>query len=80
MKQPDWYKHSWSLDMKNQSWTEDSENQVDFIVKTLELTGGERILDLACGYGRHALSLARRSREKNLDFSAEKGYPNIINH
>ena len=42
------------------SWTEDTENQVDFIIKTLELTGKERILDLACGFGRHSLSLARR--------------------
>lgn len=55
-----WYKKGWSLEIKNQSWVEDTENQVDFIIKTLELTGKERILDLACGYGRHALSLARR--------------------
>lgn len=55
-----WYKSIWSLDIKEQSWVEDTENQVDFIVSTLELTGKERILDLACGFGRHALSLARR--------------------
>lgn len=47
----DWYKHGWTLDIKNQSWVEDTENQVDFIIKTLRLTGKERILDLACGYG-----------------------------
>lgn len=50
----------WSLDIKNQSWVEDTENQVDFIIKTLELTGKERILDLACGFGRHSISFARR--------------------
>ncbi|SEW13731.1 Methyltransferase domain-containing protein [[Clostridium] fimetarium] len=55
-----WYKSIWGLDIKEQSWVQDTENQVDFIVKTLELTGNERILDLACGFGRHALSLARR--------------------
>lgn len=55
-----WYKSIWSLDIKEQSWVEDTENQVDFIVSTLKLTGKERILDLACGFGRHALSLARR--------------------
>ena len=60
MKQADWYKHCWSLDIKNQSWTEDTENQVDFIIKAMGLSGGERILDLACGYGRHSLALARR--------------------
>ena len=57
---PDWYKYGWSLDIKNQSWVEDTENQVSFLVKTLALTGRERILDLACGYGRHALSFAEK--------------------
>lgn len=56
----DWYKHGWTLDVKNQSWVEDTENQIDFIIKTLNLTGKERILDLACGYGRHSLSFARK--------------------
>ena len=62
MKQnsPDWYKRIWSLEIKNMSWVEDTERQVDFIIKTLKLTGNERILDLACGYGRHSLSFARR--------------------
>jgi len=60
MGQPDWYRYGWSLDMKNQSWTEDTMNQVDFILNLLELSGNERILDLACGYGRHSLELARR--------------------
>lgn len=56
----DWYKYGWSLDIKNQSWTEDTENQVIFIIKTLNLRGDEKILDLACGYGRHSISFARR--------------------
>jgi len=34
--------------------------EVDFVVEALELQGGERILDLACGFGRHALELAHR--------------------
>ncbi|MCL1824178.1 MAG: class I SAM-dependent methyltransferase [Oscillospiraceae bacterium] len=59
-KNPDWYKNNWSLDIKNMSWTEDTENQVDFIIKTLNLNGTEKILDLACGTGRHALLMARR--------------------
>lgn len=57
---PDWYKSIWTLDIKNMSWVEDTENQVDFIIKALGLNGTERILDLACGYGRHAISFARR--------------------
>ena len=55
-----WYKSIWNLDIKEQSWVQDTENQVDFIINTLGLTGKGRILDLACGFGRHALSLARR--------------------
>ncbi len=50
----------WSLHIKDQSWVEDTENQVDFVISTLGLRGDERILDMACGFGRHALSLARR--------------------
>ena len=59
-KESDWYKNIWTLDIKNQSWVEDTENQVNFIIKTLSLTGRERILDLACGFGRHALAFARK--------------------
>lgn len=50
----------WTLDIKDMAWTEDTENQVDFLIETMALTGKERILDLACGFGRHALSFARR--------------------
>lgn len=56
----DWYKKIWKLDIQNQSWVEDTKRQVDFLVETLMLNGNERILDLACGFGRHSLELARR--------------------
>lgn len=61
-KQPskDWYKKIWSLDVKDMSWVEDTVNQVEFIEEILDLQGNERILDLACGFGRHSLELARR--------------------
>lgn len=62
-KHSDWYKNIWNLDIKNQSWVEDTEHQVTFIKDTLNLNGGERILDLACGYGRHSLSFARKGFE-----------------
>ncbi|MFT4146103.1 MAG: class I SAM-dependent methyltransferase [Mobilitalea sp.] len=55
-----WYKSIWSMDIKKQSWVEETESQVNFIINTLKLTGNERILDLACGFGRHALSFVRR--------------------
>lgn len=62
MKHPssDWYKKIWTLGIKNMSWTEKTGEQVDFIENALGLTRSERILDIACGYGRHSLELARR--------------------
>lgn len=56
----DWYKKIWTLDIRNMSWVEDTKRQVDFIIKTLDLKGNEKVLDLACGFGRHALEFARR--------------------
>jgi SAM-dependent methyltransferase len=50
----------WSLEIKTMSWVEHTTEEVDFIVSALHLRGHERILDLACGFGRHALELARR--------------------
>jgi SAM-dependent methyltransferase len=37
--------------------------QVDGIVKILELEPGARILDVACGHGRHSIPLAKRGFE-----------------
>lgn len=59
-KKSDWYKYGWSLDIKNQSWVENTQKEVDFIIKTLNLKGNEHILDLACGFGRHSLLFAER--------------------
>lgn len=56
----DWYRKIWTLDIQNQSWVEDTKRQVDFIIEKLELKGNEKILDLACGFGRHSLEFARR--------------------
>ncbi|MDQ4149543.1 MAG: class I SAM-dependent methyltransferase [Actinomycetota bacterium] len=44
--------------------------EVDGVIERLELTGGARVLDLACGYGRHSLELAGRGfRVTGLDLS-----------
>lgn len=56
----DWYRKIWTLDIRDQSWVEQTTQQVDFMIMQLGLRGNERILDLACGFGRHALELARR--------------------
>ena len=56
----DWYQKSWRLDIQNMSWVEDTNRQVDFLIKQLQLKGTEKILDLACEFGRHSLEFARR--------------------
>lgn len=62
-KAPDWYKKNWTLDIKKMSWVENTSNEVDYIIEMCKLNGTERILDLACGYGRHSLEFARRGYE-----------------
>ena len=62
-KASDWYKKNWTLDIKNMSWVENTSKEVDYLIELCELKGTERILDLACGYGRHALEFAKRGYE-----------------
>src|SRR6266550_1823142 len=42
------------------AFTKGTEQEVGFLVDALELGPGERVLDVGCGPGRHALALARR--------------------
>jgi SAM-dependent methyltransferase len=60
---PQWYKKVWTLDIQDASWVEGTATEVDFIVDVLSLSDGERVLDLACGFGRHSLELARRGHK-----------------
>jgi SAM-dependent methyltransferase len=39
---------------------EETQREVDFIEKALNLRRGESVLDLCCGIGRHSIPLARR--------------------
>jgi SAM-dependent methyltransferase len=44
--------------------------EADFIARTLALPERARVLDLACGFGRHAIEMARRGhRVTGLDFN-----------
>ena len=50
---------------------ERTREEVDFVVERLELEPRARVLDVACGHGRHSLELARRGfRVTGVDLSA----------
>lgn len=56
----DWYASAFKPEMAEMTWAENTGREVDRVIKILKPRGDERILDLACGNGRHALELARR--------------------
>jgi SAM-dependent methyltransferase len=68
----DWYQTAFDGATADMAWTERTESEVDRALKMLKPEGGERILDLACGSGRHSLELTRRGFSVvGADISAE---------
>lgn len=68
----DWYKKIWTMDIQDMSWVEDTKKEIDFLIDKLDLQGNEKILDLACGFGRHSLELARRGYDvTGIDITSE---------
>jgi SAM-dependent methyltransferase len=56
----DWYAEAFDAASAEMAWTDRTGPEVDRVAKILQPAGGERILDLACGSGRHSLELRRR--------------------
>jgi SAM-dependent methyltransferase len=68
----DWYRSGFPPETSKMPWADRTEAEVDRAVAMLRPEGGERVLDLACGIGRHALELRRRGFEVvGIDISAE---------
>jgi SAM-dependent methyltransferase len=59
----DWYATAFDAASAEMAWTDRTGPEVDRVVKILQPCGDERILDMACGSGRHSLELRRRGFE-----------------
>jgi len=56
----DWYRFAYPPSMAKLPWAQKTVAEVERALAMLQPRGGERILDLGCGTGRHAIELARR--------------------
>lgn len=55
----------------NYSFTKGTKQEIDFLVETLPLVGGDRVIDIGCGPGRHCNELAIRGYKAfGIDISA----------
>jgi len=56
----DWYETAFDGMSADMAWTERTESEIKRALTMLRPQGGERVLDLACGSGRHSLELVRQ--------------------
>lgn len=69
---PDWYRSGFPPKTAQMPWADRTEMEVERALMMLKPAGGERVLDLACGTGRHSRELTRRGFEVvGVDISPE---------
>lgn len=56
----DWYRTAFDGATADMAWTERTGKEVDRALKMIRPPEGARMLDMACGSGRHSIELARR--------------------
>ena len=63
-RRPEWFRHffdaAYVAQLREEKSPADTRAEVDFLLRRLRLPRGARVLDVPCGYGRHAAALARR--------------------
>lgn len=74
MDETNWWKTAFDqgyLDTYLADFTEErTSREIDFVIKAAKLTSKDKILDLACGHGRHSIELAKRGfNVTGLDYS-----------
>lgn len=70
----DWFNTSQYLDVYKHRNEDDAEDHIKLILKNILIKPGTKILDMACGAGRHAIILAR----KNFDVTAVDLSENLL--
>lgn len=72
----EWYKHAYDINMQLSSWTFTTKEDIDEVLRLTGLKPPCKVLDIACGYGRHAIELAKRGYNvTGIDIS-----PSLIAH
>ncbi len=62
--EPDWYRSAFSVTATVfRPWADETEAEIDRALAILRPPPGARILDMACGTGRHSIELAARGYE-----------------